>query len=276
MNKIPENGFLGKLYHFIQWISEFRVGLYAAHASFFIVLSLFPTLVLLLGLLRYTGLDAQSLLSMLDGFFPEVLLPLVSRAVQNIYRNSSGTVISISAIGALWSASRGIFGLVIGLNAIYGVKESRSAFRTRLVSMGYMFAFLTLLLVTLMLNVYSHSLVDLISSKINITWLLNWPSELRFILPFVLQIALFTAMYVVFPNEKVKIRHALPGAVFAAVGWLVFSKLYSVYVIHFSSFAGIYDSLYSMALGMLWLYFCISIVFYGGVLNRYVIQKKNS
>ena len=276
MNKIPENGFLGKLYHFIRWISEFRVGLYAAHASFFIVLSLFPTLVLLLGLLRYTGLDAQSLLSMLDGFFPDVLLPLVSRAVQNIYRNSSGTVLSISAIGALWSASRGIFGLVIGLNAIYGVKESRSAFRTRLVSMGYMFAFLTLLLVTLMLNVYSHSLVDLISSKINIAWLLNWPSELRFILPFVLQIALFTAMYVVFPNEKVKIRHALPGAVFSAIGWLVFSKLYSIYVIHFSSFAGIYDSLYSMALGMLWLYFCISIVFYGGVLNRYVIQKKNS
>lgn len=276
MHKLPENSFLGKLYRFIQWISEFRVGLYAAHASFFIVLSLFPTLVLLLGLLRYTGLDAESLLSLLNGFFPEVLMPLVSRAVQNIYRNSSSAVISISAIGALWSASRGIFGLVIGLNAIYGVKESRSAFRTRLVSMGYMFAFLTLLLVTLMLNVYSHSLVDLISSKINITWLLNWPSELRFILPFVLQIALFTAMYVVFPNEKVKIRHALPGAVFAAVGWLVFSKLYSVYVIHFSSFAGIYDSLYSMALGMLWLYFCISIVFYGGVLNRYVIQKKNS
>ena len=82
--------------------------------------------------------------------------------------------------------------------------------------------------------------------------------------------------YVVFPNEKIKIRHALPGAVFAAIGWLVFSKLYSVYVVHFSSFAGIYDSLYSLALGLLWLYFCISIVFYGGVLNRYRIQKKSS
>ena len=101
MNKIPKDGFLRKLYQGFGWVSEFRVGLYAAHACFFIVLSLFPTLVLFLGLLRYTGLDAESLLSVLDGFFPEVLMPLVSRAVQNIYRNSSGTVISISAIGAL-------------------------------------------------------------------------------------------------------------------------------------------------------------------------------
>ena len=139
-----------------------------------------------------------------------------------------------------------------------------------------MFGFLALLLSTLILNVYSHTLIDLISSKINLSWLLNWPSGMRFLLSFVLQITLFTAMYVVFPNEKIKIRHALPGAVFAAIGWLVFSKLYSVYVVHFSSFAGIYDSLYSLALGLLWLYFCISIVFYGGVLNRYRIQKKSS
>lgn len=276
MEKLSKNELLRKLYQGFRWISEFRVGLYAAHACFFILLSLFPTLVLLLGLLRYTGLDAASLLSVLDGFFPEVLMPLVSRAVQNIYRNSSGTVISISALGALWSASRGIFGLVIGLNAIYGVKESRSAFRTRLVSVGYMFGFLALLLLTLILNVYSHTLMELISSKVNIAWLLNWPSELRFLLTFALQIILFTAMYAVFPNEKIKIRHALPGAAFSAVGWLVFSKLYSVYVVHFSSLAGIYDSLYSLALGMLWLYFCISIVFYGGVLNRYRIQKKSS
>ena len=276
MNKLPKDGLLRKLYHGFGWISEFRVGLYAAHACFFILLSLFPTLVLFLGLLRYTGFDAESLLSVLDGFFPEVLMPLVSRAVQNIYRNSSGTVISISAISALWSASRGIFGLVIGLNAIYGVKESRSAFRTRLVSVGYMFAFLALVLVTLILNVYSHTLIELISSRMDVSWLVNWPSELRFLLPFILQIALFTAMYVVFPNEKIKIGHALPGALFSAIGWLVFSKLYSIYVVHFSNYAGIYDSLYSLALGMLWLYFCISIVFYGGVLNRYVIQKKNS
>lgn len=266
---------MGKIYHSFRWISEFRVGLYAAHACFFIVLSLFPTLVLLLGLLRYTGLEAESLLSVLEGFFPEVLFPIITGAVRKIYMNTSGTVLSISAIGALWSASRGIYGLVIGLNAIYGVKESRGYFYTRLVSVGYMFGFLALLIITLLLNVYSHTVLQLVAAKIHFIDILNWPSELRFVLPFVLQIILFTAMYMVFPNEKVRFFHALPGAALSAVGWLVFSKLYSVYVVHFSSYAGIYDSLYSVAIGMLWLYFCISIVFYGGVVNRYMIIKKN-
>lgn len=276
MKKILNYPFIGKIYKIFQWISDFRVGLYAAHASFFIVLSLFPALVLLLGLLRHTGLDASSLLSVLEGFFPAALMPLVSRVIQKIYMNTSATVLSISAIGALWSASRGMYGLVTGLNAIYGAKESRGALYTRLVSVVYMFAFFAMLLLTLVLNVYSQTLIELICTKFHLPWLLNWPTRFNFLLPFVLEIGLFTAMYLVFPNQKIKFLHAFPGAVLAAVGWLVFSKLYSIYVIHFSGLAGIYDSLYSMALGMLWLYCCISIVFFGGVLNHCLIQRKNS
>ena len=276
MRKLLQKGFIGKIYRQYLRIAKYQVGLYAAHASFFIVLSLFPSLVLLLGLLRYTGLDAASLISAVGGFFPEALLPLVTRVIQKIYMNSSGTVISISAIGALWSASRGMFGLVTGLNAIYGVKESRGDLYTRLVSVGYMFVFLAMLVITLVLNVYSHTLLDLVASRIDISWLLDWPTKLNFILPFILQIGFFTTMYLVFPNAKIPFRYAIPGAVLAAGGWLVFSKLYSVYVVHFSTYAGIYDSLYSMALGMLWLYFCISIVFYGGVLNCHMMHRKNS
>ena len=276
MKKLLDHPFFKKIYQLYQWISEFRVGLYAAHASFFIVLSLFPALVLLLGLLRHTGLDANSLLSVLEGLFPAVLMPLVSRVIQIIYMNTSATVLSISAIGALWSASRGMYGLVTGLNAIYGAKESRGGLYTRLVSVGYMFAFFAMLLLTLVLNVYSHTLIEFFCTKFHLPWLMNWPTKFNFLLPFVLEIVLFTAMYLVFPNQKIKFLHAFPGAVFAAVGWLIFSKLYSVYVIHFSGLTGIYDSLYSMALGMLWLYCCISIVFFGGVLNHCLIQRKNS
>ena len=88
-----------------------------------------------------------------------------------------------------------------------------------------------------------------------------------------LQFGVFTMMYKFLPNEKVRFIHALPGAALTVVGWLAFSKVYSLYITHFSHIAGIYDSLYSLALGMLWLYLCISVIFYGGALNHYCMDR---
>ena len=49
---------------------------------------------------------------------------------------------------------------------------------------------------------------------------------------------------------------------------------YSIYVEHFAGFAKLYGSVYAVALAMLWLYCCMSIVFYGGGLNRYLAERK--
>ena len=47
-----------------------------------------------------------------------------------------------------------------------------------------------------------------------------------------------------------------------------------IYVEHFASYANIYGSVYAVALSMLWLYCCISIVFYGGALNHYLMDHR--
>ena len=90
----------------------------------------------------------------------------------------------------------------------------------------------------------------------------------------VLQTALFTAMFMVLPNRRNTFRESLPGALLASLGWLIFSDLYSVYVQHFSGYANVYGSVYAVALAMLWLYFCLCILFYGGALNHYLAKKK--
>lgn len=274
MWEFPEDSLPAKGYRLFRYITGFRVGLYAAHAGYFIVLSLFPSMVLILGLLRYAGLEAQSLLAVLEGFVPEVLFPAVRRTVRAAYQNIGGTAISLSAVGALWSASRGIYGLVIGLNSIYGVRESRGYFYTRAVSMGYMFAFLALLLLTLLLNVFGESLLLHYPLQTPFLEFLDDVIGLRFLLLLLLQTGLFTAMYMALPNATVTLSGALPGAVLSSVGWLVFSRLYSFYVEHFSGYAGIYDSFYSVAVSLLWLYFCVSILFYGGVLNSYFMKTR--
>ena len=273
MKEIPKGGFIGKIYHTIKWAASFRVEMYAAHASYFIIISLFPTLVVLLAMLRYTGLEISGLLNLMETFVPEALFPLITAGVQRVYQNSSGMVLSISIVGALWSASRGVYCLMLGLNAIYGVKESRGYLYTRTVSVFYMFAFLAILVLTLILNVYSDQLLSFFSRWLHIIEGLDGILNFHFLWLILLQFALFTMMYKFLPNEKVRFIHALPGAGLTVVGWLTFSKVYSLYVTHFSQIAGIYDSLYSVALGMLWLYLCISILFYGGVLNRAIMKK---
>ena len=88
-----------------------------------------------------------------------------------------------------------------------------------------------------------------------------------------LQSLIFTLMYMVLPNGRNGFGSSLPGGILSSVGWLVFSDLFSIYVEHFNRYSLIYGSVYALALGMLWLYCCLSILFYGGALNRYLMDK---
>ena len=256
------------------WVTSRKIPIHSAHTGFFMVLAMFPTLMLLLGFLRYTGLQPQTLIDLLQELIPEALMPLAKKLVLSAYQNTSGMVLSISAVTVLWSASRGMYGLVRGLNSVYSVKESRNWLYTRLYSMLYTFAFLVLLVITLLLDVFGEKMLSY--------WPAQWPSEvlqdvldLRFFVLLILQTMLFAVMYTVLPNRRSHFIESLPGAMLAAVGWQVFSDLYSIYVARFTGYSNIYGSVYAVALSMMWLYFCISILFYGGALNAFLAEHDN-
>ena len=97
--------------------------------------------------------------------------------------------------------------------------------------------------------------------------------RLRFLL-LLLQTGLFTAIFMVLPNRKNSFSDSFPGAVLASLGWLIFSRGYGLYLQVFAARRNLYGSVYALALGMLWLYFCICIFFYGGALNRWLSQPK--
>lgn len=274
MKKTPSTGIIDRIAATVYHLSRQKIGTYAAGAGYFIVLSVFPLLVLLLALLRYTGLQVETLTDLLEGFLPDALMPSAKRLIISTYQNTSGAVVSLSALTGLWSASRGIYGLLTGLNAIYQVPENRGYFYTRAISVLYTFLFLLMLLATLVLNVFGSTLLQKLHFE-NLTLLqflwdiVDW----RFILMLLLQTGLFSAMFMALPNKRNTFRQSLPGALLASGGWLIFSDLYSIYVRNFSGYANIYGSVYAVALSMLWLYFCISIVFYGGALNHYLSKK---
>ena len=274
MFQMPQKGFLGKCVELWRFAARQKVSIHASHASFFMVLAVFPSLVLLLSLLRYSGLTVESFLQVLEGIFPQALMGSVRRLILSTYYSTSGTVISLSAVAALWSASRGVYGLLSGLNYIYDVEEDRGWFFTRTVSVLYTFGFLVVLQLTLLLQVFGNSMLEFALGQDGFWLYLAELIDLRFFLLFFLQTILFSAMFMVLPNRKNAFMDSLPGALLSSIGWLVFTDLYSVYVERFAAYTNVFGSVYAVGLSMLWLYFCVSILFYGGVLNHYLMDKK--
>lgn len=257
------------------WRIQSRLGitLYAAGAGYFIVLSIFPMLVLLLGLLRYTGLSIDTLTGFLSGVLPQALMPAAKRLILSAYRNTSGMVISLSAFVALWSASRGIYGLMRGLNAVYHRQENRSWLHVRWLSVVYTCLFLAVVLATLIVNVFGASLVQWLPVS-PFLLVLDRVVGLRFGLLLLLQTALFSGMFMVLPSKGNRFLPSVPGALLASSGWLIFSDLYSWYMTRFSGYANIFGSVYAVALSMLWLYICLCILFFGGGLNHYLATHR--
>lgn len=274
MREFPRGGLIGRTVHLARTVAGLHIPVYAANACYFIVLAVFPALLLLLGLLQYTPLEVERLGEMLQGILPEVLLAPAEELILITYDNTSGAALGLSAVTALWSASRGIYGLLTGLNAIYGVQEDRGYVRTRLISVVYTFAFLVVLLLTLGLHVFSAGLLRLLQSLSSpfLGFLLSLV-DLRFFLLLFIQTGIFTLMFMVLPNRPNRFWDSLPGALLASLGWLIFSDLYSIYVERFAGLTSVYGSVYAVALAMLWLYCCVSIMFYGGALNRYLMER---
>ena len=256
------------------FLRPMQIPLHSAYTCFFLILSLFPGLLLLLGILRYTAIDVKDLMKLLENWLPQSLLPTVQSLVEASYRHSSGALVSVSVAAALYSASRGMFGIRNGLDAIHPPQHHRSYWRKRGISILYNTSFLLVLILTLLLYLLSSAFLDYLSMTTvpSMLFLLRLV-DFRLLLLLVLQIAVFTMMYALLPDHRNRLRESLPGATISSVGWLVFSKLFSVYVEHFTDYANIYGSIYALALGMLWLYFCISIFFYGGALNRFLQQR---
>lgn len=267
-----------KYYHsarrFLRQLSSYNVPLYAANASFYIILAFFPAVMLTVSLLPFFGFSSDDLLSAIGAIVPEIVMPLMQRIVSDVSSNSTGALLSASALVAIWSSSRGVYCIQLGLNAINGVRESRSYLHRRLLSVIYMIFVIAALILTLVLHGFGQELAAFFAKQnIPILQLLSDIMQFRGLILLVLLTALFTAMLTVFPNCKVSVRWALPGAALAALGWLVFTQCYSLYMRVSGSYSVLYGSLSIIAIGMLWLYVCISILFYGSVFTLLLERK---
>ena len=160
-----------------KWIRELaalQIPVYAANACYFLAISIFPALLLILASLRYTALSATDLIRLLEGILPGALMGAAESLIVSTYYNSSAGLVGVSALAALWSASRGIHGLLAGLNRIYDVPEDRGWLYTRLICVGYTFVLLLLVILTLVFQVFGEALADRLWLESPLLGLIDW------------------------------------------------------------------------------------------------------
>lgn len=249
--------------------SKDEMTVYAAQASFFIVISSIPFIMLLLTLIQMIPAVSKSdLLRLFISIMPDMLDSLVVNVIDDLYTRSPGTILSITAITALWSASRGMLSIERGFNRVYPTNQYRSYLKSRLICIAYTFIFMIVCILSLVLLVFGDTLQNFINKIFPfLNEITRYLINLRTILALAIMIAGFTGIYAVVPKQPLKIKDQIPGAVFSTCGWMLFSFLFSLYFNHFSSFSYMYGSLTALVLLMLWLYFGICILFVGAEIN---------
>ena len=145
--------FFNNLIRFFRRTISDDISLYAAQASFFIVFSFIPFLMLLIMIVRHViSVDITNLLNALNSYLPLQLYELVSQIITDVYfKSSSMGFISVTAITTLWLASKGILALYQGLNRILSPNIKTSFLRTRIASVLYTLVFIVALAITLLL-----------------------------------------------------------------------------------------------------------------------------
>ena len=124
---------------------------------------------------------------------PDEVLPLFSDFLQKAYQKSGAAIISLSALTAAWSASRGIYGISKGLSAVLDVPETRSYLRLRLLCLFYMLLFVLGLVLTLLFHVFGQRLLALLTRKgLPLAGMLSFLLEHLQLYSFLLLTALFS------------------------------------------------------------------------------------
>ena len=139
--------------------SEDEMTVYAAQVSFFVILSFVPFLMLLLTAVQMIpGISKADFLEIAMDIVPADYKSLAFRVVNDLMLKSPATMISATAVTALWSAGRGMFSVARGLNRVNGRGRRHWYVFNRLICCGYTILFIAVCLMSMGLLVFGRTL----------------------------------------------------------------------------------------------------------------------
>jgi membrane protein len=243
----------------------------AATLAYYFLLALFPLLIFLTSAIGFLPDVQESILNGLARVAPPEAMKLVRETLSDVVSHRSGGLLSLGLIASLWSASSGVASLMDGLNKAYGAKESRPFWKRRLKAIALTLATALLVAGGSLLVMVGHRLGAWLEHALEISAALALISTmLGYLIGFALLLAGVATLYRFGPDIKRGHRRVKPGALFACVGIVIGSLLFSFYVRVGPSASATYGSLGAVVTLMLWLYLVGLMLLIGGEINSEV------
>ena len=253
--------------------NEHHVGAYAAQTAYFFMLCMIPIILLLLTMVQYTPVTKADVMTAVIQVFPSSVETLITSIVNQVYNQSMG-VIPVTILVAMWSAGKGVLAMASGLNCIYHCRETRNYIVLRIRATVYTLLFIIVIILLLVLSVFGNTLNLFIAEHIPfLKGAADQLIEARAVITPTVLVIFSLMLYRYLPNRRGRFRDQLPGAMFAAVGWMVISWVFSVYLDIFKGFSSMYGSFTTIILIMLWMYFCMYCILLGGEMNILLGEK---
>jgi membrane protein len=269
-SEIPKQGWIDILKRMSGDIGKYELSVVSAGIAFNEFFALFPALaaaIALYGLIADPA-TVERQMTVLGGFLPGDVQRLVGEQLHGLASSSErslGLSLLVAVAVALWGATRGIKGMMSGLNIVHGEDEKRGFVKYNAVALGLTFAAIVFGMVALALVAALPPLLDMLPVGNLIQELL---SALRWPLLAVFMLIGLAVTYRYGPSRAVpRWRWVSWGAVLAAVLWLIGSGLFSLYASRFGNFNETYGSMAAVAVTLLWFQLTSFVVLLGALLD---------
>lgn len=219
--------------HF-EWRKD-RCGGLSAEIAFWLVLSIFPGLLLLGAMIGWLdGLIGADLAASAEREVVEAVGSAlgseagpITGAVTELFAGPSGGAFTFGLIFVLLSASRGFNAVVGALDQAYEIETSRSWFHTRITGLflgfGTIIVGAAMLVILLLGPLFAGD--GTLGSWFGTTWYYAGP-----LVAFVVLVAWSATIYHIAPLHLTPWKWELPGAVFASLFWIISTVGFRVYL----------------------------------------------
>ncbi|CAA7619430.1 YihY/virulence factor BrkB family protein [Magnetospirillum sp. UT-4] len=251
-------------------IGRYELSVVSAGIAFNEFFALFPALaagVALFGLVA-DPMVVEEQVNALGGFLPDDVRRLIGEQLVGLTRASEGSLgvsFGIALVVALWGATRGVKGLMAGLNIVNGEEEGRGFLRYNLVALALTVGSILFGLVALGLVAALPAALGLLPLPDGVKTALSagrWPVLGAFAL------AGLVVIYRYAPSRQPpRWRWVTWGAALAVLVWLAGSGLFSLYAARFGSFNETYGSVAAVAVMLLWFQLTAFAVLLGALLD---------
>lgn len=246
----------------------------AAALSYYLFFSFFPFLVFLSSLLSKLNISKTNFYSRISIILPSDIVSLMDSYLSNIGNVSSNTLLVFGVAFTLYIPFRAFSFLVSYIYENSEGESSRPIFINYIFSFFFSFIMYIIVIFTLFFATIGETILNFFDSYLHISKYFNIDSYIssRFIVLAIIIVIIISFLYKVAPKGKLKISQYFPGALVTTFGWIIVSKLFSIYVENFGRYTNLYGSLGAIIVLLVWLHMISTVILLGSEFNQSIIQ----